>query len=245
MRTMIIAIATMILFSAPLIAQEAVDGVLDKWRNAMSNVRAFEANCERINRDAVFKTEEKYSGKVRFLRTEASILASSELKKVDDPDVFEKFILGDRFFHEFRPTSKEIRVHDLKKLKNFKKGEFFPSPGEISDGVASIGGLLMGEMKMDEAKKRFTFVLENTDDHYYYLKIGLREDRPRSFWFGSFDARLALIRTTFMPVRMISFRDSSSYVHWDFTEVNPRAEHLRPADFQEPALSTNEWKFVR
>ena len=222
MRTLTITIAVLILSASSLTAQQPVDVALDKWRDAAGKIRAFEADCERITRDRVFKVEEKYKGRIRFLKTNASILASIEFKKIDNPAVFEKLIVDDRHLYEYASSMKQIRKHELPKQ-------------QAADNFVS---LLVG-MNAKDAKKRFGIVLERSDDHYNYLKITPRLDCDK----GQFDSvQVAVDKTTNLPSLIRVGQVNGNDATWGLSNINLQASHLRPDDFA-PKLPAG-WSLV-
>jgi TIGR03009 family protein len=207
------------------------DAVLKNWETVMSKVETLEAVCERTTEDKVYKTKEIYRGSAKYMKGNGPGLnarASLFLQNVEKPQVFEQFVLSGAFFYEAAPASKEIRVHELPQ----------PKPGENAD--LNLVGLLFG-MKAEEATKRYQIELAAADNHYFYLQVTPKLDKDKADFAV---ARLALVRTTYLP-RLLEFQQpNKNVVRWDLPTIQTPANNLRAADFQAPQLPAG-WKMNR
>ena len=239
MRRITMAVAVVLasatwLTAQPLTEAQRLDIVLGYWQDVMSKVKALEATCVRVSKDKVFKTEESYQGKARFLKSDIpnqTSRASLELENVGNKAVFEKIVLTGPYLYEFRPSAKEIRVHDVP----------VPKAGEGIDH--NLMSLLFG-MKVEQAKKRYDISFKGEDENYFYLQIVPLFDRDKAEFSV---ARLALVKKTYLPRQLYFLQANGNDVRWDLPaiNINKEAAHLRAVDFQQPALPTREWKFVR
>src|SRR4051812_2032114 len=146
--------------AAPPVVDQQLDLVLKYWEQVMTGVQSLEAECVRTTTDKVFKTQDVYVGTARFLKSQVPgqhSRASLELKKKDNPAVFEKLVLNGNFLYEYAAGTKEIRVHDL------------PAPKAGENVDHNLMALLFG-MKVEQAKRRYEMKLDG-DQHYYYLRI--------------------------------------------------------------------------
>jgi TIGR03009 family protein len=237
MRFASLVLAGLLLTAVALLAQQgnpqpakfdptknAEDWVVAKWEEAMSKVDSLVADCQLKSIDQVFKVEEKFVGKAKYLRTKVANMASLELDKVDKngkpvvPEVFKKYIVTGNFLYQFVPETKTIFVHKMPKQDG----------GQLSNN--NLLSLIFG-MKAEDAKQRYGLKYAGADANYYYLTIEPKTAADKQDFKA---ARLTFIKTNFM-VREVWFQEANgNQVFWDFPSAATNVNNLTATDFGQP-----------
>lgn len=214
-----------------------LDDVLGKWEKAMVGIQSLYCEINRTNTDRVFQSKEKYSGRAMYVRSNLpnqASRASLELYKEGDkgprPDVFEKYIISGTFLYEYSPANKVIRVHELPQ----------PKAGQLGDD--NLLSFLFG-MKAADAKQRYqiTHVPAPAGDMWYtYLKIQPKFAQDKADFT---EARLVLLRSTFMPRQVWFHQPNGNEVTWDFPKLQSGVD-IPLANFAQPQLPTG-WQFEK
>jgi TIGR03009 family protein len=227
---------TLLVTAAPLFAQppqaapplnpnaDPLPALLSRWEEKMKGIKAIEATVKRTTTDAVTHTQEVYEGSAKLLRPDRADLY---LKKVDNAQVYERFLLTGTFLYQFQPTQKLVRVHQLPQRA--------PGQPAIDDNFL---GLLFG-MSAVEAQRRYELRLvpKPGDVWWYYISVKPRLASDRAEFA---EARLVLSQSTLLP-RQIEFVDpAGNPIKWEIPKIdtNPR---LGPTDFQRPQLP-KDWQ---
>lgn len=243
MRTTFIALALLCSSAALVLGQgtpgpdanaKALDKVLADWEKAMTSLQSLSMNCERITKDKVFQTTDKFKGTAKFLKaakpnqgSRASLELKKEVNGKLDETRFEKYICTGTFLYEFDPANKVIRVHDMPA----------PKQGQVADD--SLLTFLFG-MKAAQAKQRYDLVyVPASDKWYHYIKVLPKQASDKADFQ---EARLALLQTNSLPAQVWFLHANGNEVTWNF-KTDPKAEP-RASDFEAPALP-KDWKVQR
>src|SRR5262249_23107736 len=114
-----------------------LDALLLNWEATVQGMQAFSADCVRTKVDKTFNTTEVFGGKAKYMKPD---LASLELVRQGNPQLYEKYICTGTFLYEYVPAQKEIRAHELPRGKS----------GQVADD--GFLALLFG-MKAADAKQ--------------------------------------------------------------------------------------------
>jgi TIGR03009 family protein len=203
-----------------------LDALLAQWEQRMKGIQAIDATVTRTETDAVVKTQEVFEGSAKFLRPDRADLY---LKKVSNPQVYERFLLTGPFLYEFRPQQKLVRVHTLPQRA--------PGQPAVDDNFMS---LLFG-MSAQEAKRRYdlTLVPNDKDQFYHYLLVKPRMAADKAEFT---DARLVLWKQTMLPRQIEFVQPSGNPIKWDIPKIDAAAK-LGPKDFQKPQLP-RDWQTI-
>ena len=197
--------------------------ILENWERALKDVTAFKADSPEAN-PKVFESTEIREGRLRILKTSATLYASLELSRKEMPgQIVEKLLLNERGFCEYDFAAKEVRVHPLS-----------VRPDRADNPI----GFLFG-VKAQDLKARFELHFGPADPNFFLIDIVPQTVRDKSDFAR---ARLALMRTTYMPAQLWFQQVNQDQTQWDFTRINEKANHLRPADFA--ASPTSGWKLT-
>jgi TIGR03009 family protein len=184
-----------------------LDVILANWEKAMTDMRSMAAILSRTTIDKVFQSSEVFEGTAKFVKGQQpgqGARASLDLKKKNQPEVFEKFICHGNLLYEYAPQTKVIRVHQLPP----------PREGQLADD--NVLSLLFG-MRAQEAKKRYklTHVPAN-DKWYHYIRIEpiLPADKA-----DFTEARLTLFQRDSMPRQLWFQQPNGNEVTWDFQRI--------------------------
>jgi TIGR03009 family protein len=178
--------------------------------------------CNRTTVDKVWKSTEVYEGVAKYLKTNQGNLASLEMKRKDNPAIYEKYVCSGTFVYEFAPGAKEIRVHELPR----------PASGQVVDD--NFLSFLFG-MKAADAKRRYqlTFVPPPANDKwYYYIEVRPRERQDMQDFTR---ARLVLMASNNLPRQLWFEQPNGNEVTWDFPQVTTGVD-LRVQEFGQPQV---------
>jgi TIGR03009 family protein len=215
--------------------QDPVLAVLQRWEKELGAVQSLTAQVERTDVNKTFRFTEVYMGTAKYLKLEiggrVQNLASLEMTKKDTPQVYQKFICTGELLYQFVPQEKEIRVHQLPP----------PKQGQVADD--NFLSFLFG-MKAEEARRRFEITLQNTNDptaqFYYYISIKPRFPEDRDDFQ---QARLVLLRETFLPRQLWFEEPNGNHVTWDIKKSQVGTQMDR-REFTAPETPVG-WKVVR
>ena len=196
--------------AAPANADQMLDRVLAGWEKAMTDLRSFEADCDRVSLDKAFNTLDTFEGKALFLKgvgPNQPSRASLKLDKKNQPQVYEKYICTGTFLYQYSPANKVVMVHDMPKLN------------QVSD--ESFLGFLFG-MKAVDAKQRYqmTWVpdTQHNNKFYHYLRVLPKDARDKADFT---EARLTLSANTMLPRQIWYHQPNGNEITWNFKEVRP------------------------
>jgi TIGR03009 family protein len=212
--------------------QDLVTAVLQRWEKELSAVQGLSAQCVRTDVNKTFRLTEVYIGTAKYMKLEVGgrvqNLASLEMTKKDNPQVYQKFIYTGELLYQFVPQEKEIRVHQPPP----------PKPGQVADD--NFLSFLFG-MKAEEARRRFEMTLQNPNDQfYYYISIKPRFPEDRDDFQ---QARLVLLKETFLPRQLWFEEPNGNHVTWDIVKTQNGAQ-LDRREFTAPDTPVG-WKVVR
>jgi TIGR03009 family protein len=242
MRIKWLALSTMLLMSAVLLAQQQAQGPADKldqllanWEKTMTGVQSLLAlDIKRTSTDKVFQTTEVFEGWAKFLKSGQAgqtSRASLEMKKKGRPDIYEKLICTGTFLYEFSPQNKVIRIHEMPQSKS----------GQMADD--NFLAFLFGR-KAADIKKRFklTYVPPPAGDKWWsYVKIEPIAVADKADFT---EAQLVLSNSNFLPRRLWFRQSNGNEVTWDFPKMISGAD-IRATEFGQPALPAADWRYVR
>lgn len=200
--------------------------LLQQWEQRMKAIQSIQADVVRTETDAVVKTQDVFEGTAKFLRPDRADLY---LRKKDNPNAYERFLLTGNFLYEFVPKQRVVRVHTLPQRA--------PGQPAVDDNFL---GLLFG-MSAQEAQRRYQLELvpKPNDKWYYYLRVKPRLAADKAEFT---EARLVLFQQTMLP-RQIEFEQpNGNPIKWDIPRIDVNAR-LGPADFAPPRLD-RDWQKV-
>jgi TIGR03009 family protein len=193
------------------------------WEQAMKGMKAFEAQIDRVEQDRANRSQEMFTGVVKFMEPNYVLL---ELKKQDNPDVYEKWLSTGTFLYQWVPQAKKINVNELPKPK-----------GSGNDSMLAV----LGCLNISEARKRFDLEYGKDDPYYHYIEIKPRtpEDRAEFTW-----ARIVLNKSTNLPREIRFITPGNDEVLWNIRSLQVYADagRMNRADFTKPDLP-KDWKF--
>lgn len=194
---------------------DPLPGLLQQWEQAMKAIKAIDATVVRTQTDNIANTTTVYSGTAKMLRPDRADLF---LKKKDDPQVYERFLLTGNFLYEFLPKQKTVRVHQLPQKA--------PGQPAMDDNFL---GLLFG-MSAQEAQRRYELKLAGTDKYYYYILVKPRMAADKAEFI---EAQLVLWQASFLPRQITFVEPTGNPIKWEIPTINSSAR-LGPADFTPP-----------
>jgi TIGR03009 family protein len=210
----------------PLTPEEKAKGLEQcgaGWEQAMKGMKAFDAQLDRVEQDRTNRSEDRYSGVVKFMEPNLLLL---ELKKQDNAEVYEKWLSTGTFLYQWVPQAKKINVNELPKPK-----------GSGNDSTLAV----LGCLKFDEARKRFDLDYAKEDEFYHYIEIRPKspEDKAEFTW-----ARLVLTKKTGLPREIRFITPTNDEVLWNIRnlQVYTNTERMNRLDFAKPDLP-KDWKF--
>lgn len=203
-----------------------LDRLLLRWEQEMGGIKALEAAIVRTKDDKVFRTMEIFEGTARYMQPN---LASLQLQRRGNPNVQEAYLCTGAFLYEFDQSKLEVRVHEMPQAK----------PGEVAPN--NFLSFLIG-MKALDARKRYDMNLlgDGSDPNYYYLEIIPRLPADKAEFRS---AKVALLKSSFLPRTVIFTEANGNVVTWDLPRVDPNAP-LQRGNFAPPELKP-PWKQVR
>jgi TIGR03009 family protein len=213
-------------------ARNPLDAHLLRWEKEMKAVQTLLVQCTRTEKNNTFQYTDVYSGEAKYMKLpigatgQTENLASLYMQKQNKPEVFERFLCTGTHLYQYMPQQKEIRVYQL------------PPPKQGQVGDDSFLGFLFG-MKAEEAKRRYDMQLVKEDQHYIYLKILPRFPADKADFQ---EARLVLMRDTFLPRQLWFRQPNADEVTWDM----PRIQSGVPLDRKEfvPPQPPAGWRLV-
>jgi len=204
-------------------ANNQLDALLLQWEQKMKAITALEATVLRTETDPIDKSVQEYRGTAKFMRPDRAFLL---LQKVNKPEVYEQYIFTGTYLYEYRPQTKQVRVHELA-----------PKAGQIVDD--NFLNFLFG-LKADEAKRRYELSLAKVDQNYVYIFVNPLTPADKAEFTK---ARLVLWATTFLP-RQLEFEiPNGGVVKWDIPKADPAAK-ITAADFN-PPQPPKDWQIQR
>lgn len=200
----------------------------------MSRLERFEATVDREIEDRVFRTKESTTATFRFMKEtgpkgETTVRASLSRLRTDDAKAVDEFVFSGGRLSNVNRKAKQISVHEIPGSKL----------GELADSLqfGNQFALLFG-MELQAAKERYQIQWTGEDHNYVYLDFEPRRPRDRTRFNK---AQLALLQASFLPRRLIFMHANGTRETWDLPRINADAQHLRPGDFDPPALPPG-WK---
>jgi TIGR03009 family protein len=199
--------------------QAELTGILQNWERVMNGINSLVADCTRKQVDKTWATTKVYEGKAKFLKPN---MASLEMHNKANAQEFEKYICSGAELCVYAPQVKQIRVHKLPP----------PKPGQPQED--NFLSFLMG-MKAAEALSRYELSLlpgtPETEKWYYYIRVLPREAKDKADFT---QARLVLLKNSYLPAQLWFEQPNGNEVYWDFTKLYTGVQ-LPPQEFQRPA----------
>lgn len=201
-----------------------LDTLLMRWEQEMKNVQTLVAQCARteINQTNGFK--EVFVGTARYMKPN---LATLDMQKQSNPQIYEKYVCTGTFLYEYRPQNKVVRVHELPQGK----------PGQLPDD--NFLSFLFG-MKAEEARRRYDLRLVQEDQYYIYIEITPRFDADKAEFNK---ARMVLNNSNFLPRQLWFKQANGDEVTWDIPKLQAGAA-LNRNEFVAPAVPQG-WNLIR
>src|SRR5262245_7703472 len=89
---------------------QRLDQVLANWEKVMMGMQSLTLECERLTKDKVFNSSDKFKGTAKYLKSatpnqnsRASLEMFKEVNGKQQPDRFEKYVCTGTFLYEFVP----------------------------------------------------------------------------------------------------------------------------------------------
>lgn len=200
-----------------------LDALLLQWEQKMKGIASLEATVIRTETDPIDKTVQEYRGTAKFMRPDRAYLY---LQKVSKPEVYEQYIFTGTYLYEYRPQTKQVRIHEMAQ-----------KPGQIVDD--NFLNFLFG-LKADEAKRRYELSLAKEDQNYVYMFVNPQSAADRAEFSK---ARLVLWANSYLP-RQLEFEiPNGGVVKWDIPKIDPAAK-ITAADFN-PPKPPSDWQVQR
>ena len=211
--------------AAPLDPRNPLDNYLVRWEQSMRRVTTLALACSRTETDPVHQTRTVYSGSIHFLKPTYFFW---DMKRVDKPQEFERFICTGQYIYQYVPQQRELRVYPA------------PKPGP-NGGLAedSSVAFLFG-MKAEQAKKRYTLSLFKEDKNYVYVDVVPRLEVDKADFEK---ARIILDKETFLPRKLWFQHPNSGQVVWDIPTIQSGVK-LPASVFAAPSTPKG-WKLVQ
>jgi TIGR03009 family protein len=203
-----------------------LDSLLMQWEAKMKSIQTLKATVNREREDKVFNTRDAFKGEARYMKPNLALL---DLRRVDRPTIFEKYVCTGTFLYEYNQSNREVRCHELPP----------PKPGQVADD--NFLSFVFG-MKAEEAKRRYDLQLvgDGKDKYYYYLQIIPRDPADKADFEK---AQLALTQSTLLP-RMLTFVEpNGNKITWQIPLIETGIP-LDRREFESPAVP-KDWKLVR
>jgi TIGR03009 family protein len=239
MRYPILAVSGALLCGACLLAQQPaapqqpapnqaeLNGILLNWERVMNGINSLEADCTRKQVDKTWATTKVYEGKAKFLKPN---MARLKMTNKANPQDFEEYVCSGAELCVYAPQAKVIRLHKLPP----------PKPGQPQED--NFLSFLMG-MKAAEALQRYQLALlpgtPETEKWYYYIRVLPREQKDKADFT---QARLVLLKSSYLPAQLWFEQPNGNEVYWDFTKLYTGVQ-LQPQEFQRPAPPPG-WQLV-
>jgi TIGR03009 family protein len=205
-------------------ANNPLDALLMRWEQEMTLITSLDAELTRTTDDKTFGTMDIYLGKAKYLKPNLAML---EMRKKDNPQMFEKYVCTGTYLYEYVPRDKEIRVHEMPP----------PKPGQVADD--NFLSFLFG-MKAEEAKRRYDLKLVKEDAYYLYVEILPRTPADKVDFQR---ARLVLNKKTFLPRQLAFEQPNGNQILWDIPRIVNGAQVSR-AEFERPEVPSG-WNMKR
>ncbi len=201
---------------------KALESCLPRWEKAMQDMKAFEAQVDRVEQDRVNRTQETFTGVVKYMQPNLVLM---DLKKQDKPEIYEKWLCTGTYLYQWVPQAKKINAIEIPKAK-----------GSGEDSVMSV----LGCIKADEARKRYDLDYAKEDQYYHYIEIKPKspEDKGEFSW-----ARLVLNKETFLPREIRFITPGNDEVLWNIRslQVYATTDRMDRKDFARPEVP-KDWK---
>ncbi len=201
-------------------ASPRLDQLLQRWEQEMKGVQTLVTQCTRTELNNVNMTTEVFVGTAKYMRPNRALL---EMQKKTNAQIYEKYICNGNSLYEYRPQTKQLRIHDLPQ-------------GAADDGFLSF---LFG-MKAEEAKRRYDLKLVKEDQWWIYLEIIPRLPADKADFQK---ARLVLSASTFLPRELWFQQPNGNEVKWDMPQLQANVQ-LNEKDFTPPSPPT-DWNVQR
>jgi len=217
--------------AAPPGGDQRLDAYLQKWEREMANVQTLAAQLNRVEKDPVFKSTQKYTGYAQYMKVRSGSrtdnLATLEMRPEGKPEIAEKIVITGAYLYQFQPARKEIQAIALPQ----------PQVGGVSDD--NLMSLLFG-VKAAEARRRYELKLTNEDQYYIYVSITPRNQQDKADFQR---ARLVLNKDTFLPRQLWFEQPNGGEVTWDIPAIKSGVQ-LRREDFDAPKPPP-DWKMLQ
>jgi TIGR03009 family protein len=202
-----------------------LDALLLRWEQEMQKVQTLSAQCTRTTLDKTYQNTEVFEGYTYYMRPNLALL---DMKKKNNPQVYEKYLCTGTYLYEYAPQSKEIRVHEL------------PAPKQGQVAEDNFLSFLFG-MKAAEAKRRYDLKLYKEDQWYIYIEIFPRFSADKADFQK---ARLVLNNTSFLPRQLWFEQPNSNEITWDIPKVE-NGSPLKREHFAPPTNPPQGWTLKR
>ena len=214
--------------------QKLLDGALEDWEKAMSQVLSFEMILKKTVKDKVFGGAPLVlEGRAYYLKGGANQLsrASLELTKAGQPlEVVEKYICTGNYLYQYAPANKKVLVHPMPAPK--------AGAGQVSDENFAM---FMFGMKSADAKSRYHMVYDmpagKPDPYYHYIKVQPRFKQDLEEFTI---ARLAILKSSNLPAQLWMLLPNNNETTFDFAKITPNV-NVPPTYFAVPQLP-KDWQ---
>jgi len=231
MRTYSVALLGVLAFAAGSTAQQAnpkppptgtpeqLAAHLAQWEREMAAVKSISADCKRTDVNRVRNDRVELSGVIKCLKVEAAgktdKLALLDLKRKDNPELFEKYIFTGEILYRFAPATKTIFVHKLRGMGG-------------NDNFLDI----LFQLKAETMKQRYDMTLVMPDDpNYIYLDLKPKLEADKAEFQR---ARLVLYKKNYLPAQLWFEEPNGDHHTWELTKVTANDPAVKAAEFVAP-----------
>jgi TIGR03009 family protein len=233
-----------------------LDGFLAKWEKKLQETTSLYAKLERDEKDPMFRSEEKYTGFVKWMRVGSGATAQNlvllEMNDVGKQELHEKVIWTGTMVYQFSPADKKIYVIRIEKPKVdqvrqdsfwslFVQG-FFPT-SFFQENIVS----LVFFADTTKLRDRYHLKLSHDANHpngedkdHIYVDIVPKATAEKADFLR---AQLMLSKENFLPRRLTFDMPAKSELIWNVTSIDDKAK-LKPEDFDLPKEPPG-WKLIQ
>jgi TIGR03009 family protein len=217
---------------APAAGQENLDTVLHGWEKGMTELKSFYVLIERTSIDKALNARDEFKGYAMFVKAppkQTGSRARLELNKVNNAQVYEKYICTGTYLYEFAPASNTVRVHNMPQNKG--------GPDQSESFLSFLFG-----MGAEQAKTRYHMdhIVPNPPDKFYhYIRVRPKLDQDKADFT---EARLSLLRTNMLPAQVWYHHANGKEITWNFTKHQVDVDI--PATYFQPDVPPG-WKMQR
>jgi TIGR03009 family protein len=196
---------------------------LVNWQSAVKGLKSFEVELTRYELDAGFKSVDVWKGTAKYLGPDRAVLKMDKQGKPEG--VYEKYVCTGTYVYSMASLQKTIYAYEL------------PKKGQLADdNVLSV----LFTIKPEDATRRYSLRFQGEDKSYLYIGIVPRTPEDKADFA---EARLALLKDSFLPREIWYKSANGNETRWDITKIQLNVK----VDVQEfePPKPPPGWKVER